>query len=334
MATTISGLQGKTIYRNSSYAPTRGRNNPAGYLQRELSKQGLVNANNNATPNSNPNGGNVGVFGGVSRVGGDGESDTRSGVAAGALKTTGAVGTSQGQGNGLVTATPGLTTPETPKAQISAIGEIKLPYNFNSTANILSEQQAAQQALLEIKKQRDANQLDYLRQSAMTQDEFDDTMDTSKNVAASRGLSFASAHGKDVSQNYNRFSDMMQQLAADAAAKENSAVESQNIVTTGLNAKLQQELAAQGFEAMEKGGQWVVTKKPTPTAKPSAKPKPAAKKPAAKPKPKNTKNNSKSGSVGIYKPKAKGKTVKVKDKKNTGITFGSVAENPPRTIAK
>lgn len=60
-------LVGKTIYRGSSYAPTRGQNNPQGYINRGLNNK------------------KQGPFGGVSRFGSTGRSETRSGLAKQAL---------------------------------------------------------------------------------------------------------------------------------------------------------------------------------------------------------------------------------------------------------
>lgn len=58
-------MTGKTVFGNGSYAPTRGTNNPAGYIKRDINKSG--------------------PFGGVSRFGSTGRSETRSGLAKAAL---------------------------------------------------------------------------------------------------------------------------------------------------------------------------------------------------------------------------------------------------------
>lgn len=262
MATTISGLQGKTVYRGSSYAPTRGTNNPTGYLQRELSKQGLVDDGNNNNPN-----GNVGLHGGVSTVGSDGNSDTRSGLAANALKTTGAVGTSNGQGNALSSGKPQLTVPDAPTAQISSIGEIKLPYNFGSTQNILAEQQAAQEALRNIQQSQQDNAINYVRDVAGTQDSFDTTMLGSRNNASGRGTGFSSAYGKAVSTNYGKFSDLMQQLASDHGTKTLRANQDQNSVLSKFDTFLKSEVNKQGYDAMQNAGTWDIKKKADPVSK-------------------------------------------------------------------
>lgn len=67
-----AGLVGKTVYRGGSYAPTRGQNNPQGYIQREQKKL--------------PNERKQGPFGGVSNFGSTGLSETRAGLAKQALK--------------------------------------------------------------------------------------------------------------------------------------------------------------------------------------------------------------------------------------------------------
>lgn len=68
-------LTGKTVFGNGSHAPTRGTNNPAGYIKREI--------NNGADVNKS------GPFGGVSTFGSTGKSETRSGLARKALERQG-----------------------------------------------------------------------------------------------------------------------------------------------------------------------------------------------------------------------------------------------------
>lgn len=68
---------GKTVFGNGSYAPNRGTNNPAGYIKREINKQGQEGINKQ------------GPFGGVSNFGSTGRSETRSGLARRALERQG-----------------------------------------------------------------------------------------------------------------------------------------------------------------------------------------------------------------------------------------------------
>ncbi len=101
---------GRKVYDNGSYAPTRGpvsAQGAQGYLKREL---------------KNRNQGNQGTYGGVSKVGSDGQSDTRSGVAAQALQRSTKTaagpwkpGTGGAQKSGGVGASPFNPGPKNPK---------------------------------------------------------------------------------------------------------------------------------------------------------------------------------------------------------------------------
>lgn len=73
----------RPIYRNSSFAPTRGTNNPQGYIMRELAKRAkigmLTRPNQTGAKPATP--GKTGPYGGVSKFGSTGRSETRSGLA-------------------------------------------------------------------------------------------------------------------------------------------------------------------------------------------------------------------------------------------------------------
>lgn len=275
MVTTISGLQGNTVYRNSSFAPTRGTNSPTGYIQRELQKQGIQ---------TNAGQGNQGLSGGVSTVGNDGQSDTRSGLATNALNST---STPTGTGTGLNTGTIQTSVGQVPTAQISAIGEINLPYNFKSNQNLISQKQAANQALLDLQKNRQGQIVQYLNDVKDTDDQFNTSSKQISNTAAGRGLMFSSAHGSTASDNYNKFSDMMQRLANNNNMNANDYTTQQNSIIQNLNDQIVAEAANQGYEASQNAGQWNITKNPDPVATPASQVKASYKPKKAKPKPKS-----------------------------------------------
>ncbi len=87
----MAGITPRPIYRNSSFAPTRGQNDPRGYIMRELAKRlgqggqaqqpGLGQRFNAGQRPMLPQLGKTGPFGGVSRFGSTGRSETRSGLA-------------------------------------------------------------------------------------------------------------------------------------------------------------------------------------------------------------------------------------------------------------
>lgn len=277
MTNTISELQGKTVYRNSSYAPTRGTNSPTGYIQREMAKRGIQ-----------PTTGNVGTSGGISTVGGDGQSDTRSGLASNALNST-SVGTGTELNSG---ATGALVTQNSPTAQISAIGEINLPYNFSSNQNLIAQKQAAQQSLLELNQQRQQQNLQYLNDVEDTNNDFNTSKGQITRGASGRGLLFGTAHGKTARDNYDSFSNMMSRLASNEKAAGDNYTDQQNQIIQNLNDQIVAEAQRQGYEASQNAGKWTVTKKadPKPVAAAATK---ATYKPAAKPKPKSSKKKKK-----------------------------------------
>lgn len=269
MANTISNLQGKTVYRNSSYAPTRGTNNAQGYIERELSKRGATLPGQSG---QQVQGGNVGTNGGVSSVGSDGQSDTRSGNAQQAINTVkqqGQVGTTASGGNPLITGMPQLNIPEAPVAQISAIGELELPYNFKSTQNLISQRAAAQKALQESQVTAQNDSIKYLRDMVEGQGLFDKLMHTNRNTASGQGTAFSSAHGKAISDGYNEFSNVMQNMAMDYTNTLNSRTANDNSVMQSLNDVILNEILTQGYEAGEKAGEWVIKPTSTPKAKPN-----------------------------------------------------------------
>lgn len=83
----------RPVYRQSSFAPTRGQNDPRGYIMREIAKRSRgakIQKMSKTLAKPAPSFGKTGPFGGVSKFGSTGRSETRSGLAKRALQRNGA----------------------------------------------------------------------------------------------------------------------------------------------------------------------------------------------------------------------------------------------------
>lgn len=205
-------LTGRPVYGGGSYAPTRGQvsaQGARGYMQRQLRQKAPGNRN---------------TFGGVSRVGGDGQSDTRSGVARNALqrkldvtkKTTNGNTTTvtkqqfQNEGrqpvktlnqpkpplgpNGQPVETPPLPT-------INANGTLDLPYNQQFGMDVLNATQDMNTQLLELQRQQQQNALQFTQGMRQTEQDYGNMQRDTLNDNAARGTAFSSGYGLSVGQN-------------------------------------------------------------------------------------------------------------------------------------
>lgn len=75
----------RPVYRNSSFAPTRGTNNPTGYIMR-ANRMGAGVPNTGSGRQVIGNKRPITPFGGVSKFGSTGRSETRSGLAKQAMQ--------------------------------------------------------------------------------------------------------------------------------------------------------------------------------------------------------------------------------------------------------
>lgn len=242
-------LQGRTVYRNSSYAPTRGTNDPTGYIRRGIQQRpGIIPQTNNAGP-----------YGGVSSVGSDGESDTRSGLAQRALNSQlqhQGVGTSVAGQTSIGAPTPQLNIPSAPIADISAIGAIKLPYNFESNQNILAQKKAANDALLKLQQQRQQDALNYAKSIFDNKGQFVSLLAQNLNDFSGRGTAFSSGYGKSVGDNYTKFNDLINELQSNETRSMNNYQGSANQIQSDLNDYLLNAALQQGFAANKTAGKW------------------------------------------------------------------------------
>lgn len=216
---------GRTVYGSGSYAPTRGQvsaQGMQGYLRRETRRN------------------NQGIYGGVSRFGGDGQSDTRSGMARQALARQqqnkwggiegrpgfnpnvkgGRGGKGGGSGprpvangggaNG--TNAPVGAPVSTPSVVVNDDGTLELPYSPAWNEEILGGLQDTNSALLALQQQQQQQALQYASDKKGASDEYVTTKRDTLNDNASRGVAFSSGYGVAVGQDANNYNNLVNSL--------------------------------------------------------------------------------------------------------------------------
>lgn len=225
MANVSKALIGKPVYRNGSFAPNRGVVNPTGYVQRELKKQG------------------------VSQIGADGQSDTRSTLAQQALsrqltntRIVNPTGSQSNPSQPFTTKTPqlsstasapaaaGSTTPnrtpvirstavnsatgqQTPSTlQIHSNGQLDLPFDFQTAYDALQAEQAANDDLLDIQQDQQQLGLQYQRDTRDAGLSYGEQKRYTLNDNAARGTAFSSGYGVQVAENARDYNNMLSDL--------------------------------------------------------------------------------------------------------------------------
>lgn len=251
---------GRKVYGQGSYAPTKGQLNPQGYIQREIRKRNQQANGNNGT--------------GVSQVGNDGQSDTRSGLAANAMKRNGmswpnhygpqAVaigprnnnnggrnGNKQSSGNGSNhSSNPGAVTsnpsaPVTPTVNISPAGQLQLPYNSEFANQALDAQMAFDAEMLDLQQSEQEQALAYQQQMRDLDYGYQDQQRSTLNDAAARGNLYSSAYGVGVNEDARQYNNMKNDLGAKNSLFHSGAMGQRNAASAMLQALLQR--ATQGY---------------------------------------------------------------------------------------
>lgn len=223
-------LQGRTVYKGGSYGPTRGQvsaQGAMGYLRRETRKPA-----------------NQGLYGGVSRRGRDGQSDTRSGAAARMLGSRGKwMGQEGGPGYGGPnngrpgtgiqapstqqqqkpegTAPPAAGTPaappaaSTPTMTVNAAGTLELPYSPAWNSEVLTGLEDTNATLADIQRQRQQQALLYADQQRQANEGYEVQKRDTLNDNSARGVAFSSGYGVGVGRDANNFNNILGALATD-----------------------------------------------------------------------------------------------------------------------
>ena len=250
---------GKRVYRASSYAPNRGAVNPEGYIQRELQKRG------------------------VSKIGTDGQSDTRSGMASNALSRMGigqgsqrnpkspiqrpnygllgaktaqqAQGQSmqqapaqQGQGQQVQGQQP---VAPLPVINVSPVGNLELPWDEATNYDAILQKQDMDQSLREMKLHREQQQAEWVRSVQLANEQYEKQKVNRLNDSAGRGTAFSSQYGTGVNEDSYGYNNVLNDLNTG----NNNNINSYNLGVTGIknqwNTVLQQLAHQKSLKAAE-----------------------------------------------------------------------------------
>ncbi len=245
---------GKKVYGQGSYAPTRGQVNPQGYIQREIK-----NRNQQALAGR----------GGVSRVGNDGQSDTRSGIAkrllgnkgssAGAGRPPRAVVTNSGGGNSArpkttrspspgITRGPGITAgvrPPVSVVQANPTGQLQLPYGSEFANQALDAQMAYDAEILALQGDEQENESAYASNSRDLEQGYTNQQRGTLNENASSGTAFSSAMGVGVNEDSRLYNNSKNDLLSGYTNFKTGLGNRKNQASTALRTMLQR--AQQGY---------------------------------------------------------------------------------------
>lgn len=249
----MNNLVGKRVYNNSSYAPSQGTVNPQGYIQREINN-----------PNSSDN--NQGVYGGVSQTGNDGQSDTRSGLAAQALRRQfnnedSASSQASGQTREQSSYVPTAYNPNLPEVQITPLGQLKIPFNFKYASSVLNEKQKADASLMKLQQDRQNDLRQYLTSYRDSNKNYGIAQLGSLNNAASTGTVFSSGFGKRIADDATTFNNQITGLDMSEADSRNSANSSRASINDAFKSALSQYANDAGYSLDQSAGGYGLKKK-------------------------------------------------------------------------
>jgi hypothetical protein len=221
------------VYGGGSFAPNRGAvsaQGAQGYLRREIKKQ------------------NTGPFGGVSAVGRDGQSNTRSGVAQNILKrradptpqramgggsgiiagdnkpkppikpTTGGGGkdpignTGPMNPNGNPTGPSTPVPPPVPTVVVSPTGQLNLPYDQQFSSEVLAALDQYNNELMDLQLDQQQEGLDYTIQRRDADSAYTGTKRSTLASNAARGTAFSSQYGTAVANNAQQYQNKIGDL--------------------------------------------------------------------------------------------------------------------------
>lgn len=249
---------GARVYLGARQSPNRGQvssQGAQGYIQRELrNKNSLQQGRLGGRPLATP-------------VGSDGKSDSRSAVAAQALKRKnnmqlgGRPNLNQGgknkpweDGRPVVPA-PGAPpqTPQTPQVIVNDAGLLELPYNQDFSMDQYNALNEANDQLLGLKSEADQQGLEYTKSKRETQLGYEQLRGQTLNQNAAAGTAFSSRYGTAVANNANAFANQMGDLeAANTSFTQNQALQRaaiQNALNQQLGLGVQQYAGELGDQA-------------------------------------------------------------------------------------
>ncbi len=253
-------LRGRNVYGSGSYAPTKGRVSAAGsqgYLKRSIRQQ------------INP----------VRSVGGDGQSDTRSGLAAAAMQRRIA---QQPKNNGfhVASTTPFPTAQQpqpvnpngqavgggaqsgaaansmggTPQVVVNNNGQLELPYSPAWSQELLTQMGQYNSDLAALQADQQQSNLQFAAQRRLTDTEYTDTKRTTRNRNGGAGTLFSSAYGVQSLDDANDYQNTINELTAQQSASETAYDTQRTAIINGFKSILQQQALQYAESVAENAG--------------------------------------------------------------------------------
>lgn len=256
--------RGRTVYGNGATGPNTGRVSAQGI-------QGYVNRETRNNANGNY---------GISRTGRDGQSDTRSGLAAQALNRAGqhrpagqqSGSRSQWQGAphwqpgnqshsnnsgssaaaGPAAAPTQASTP--PEVTVTDTGTLQLPYDDQWGADVIGAMGDYNSQLLDLQHQQQQQALEYMNANRNLGLEYEETKRSTLNGAAAGGTAFSSAYGTAVGRNALNDQNAHNELDTQNSLFNQGITEQRLNIQTMFNDMLRQDALARAANASQDAG--------------------------------------------------------------------------------
>lgn len=305
---------GKRVYKGVSKAPNRGTVKPGGYIQREMRNKAKSMV-----------------------VGGDGMSDTRSGLAQtalrqqiagrkapprplGGVKKKPAAGAKPRVRTMITGATsgkaPNLNPPKAvPQLNINTNGTLQLPFDYQFSQDALNRTETANAELLDVQKEQQQQALSYAQNLRNASQGYSQQKLGSLNDFSGRGVLFSSGYGQQIGRDATAYNNQVNDLNAENTMLNNQFSDQRTQIQTDLKNFLRQQAGQQGVKLDADAGSLGYgksTKSPIPVKatkttkvikpKPKPKPKPKAKKrsnPKPAPRPRRPRNTYALPSAGV-----------------------------------
>lgn len=254
---------GKPVYGSGSYAPTRGPVSAAGsmgYVQREMQKNA------------------------VSKTGNDGQSDSRSGLAAAALSRS-AVNAAPAAVTQKTSTTPAASAPKTtlqsnapaaPSApaaavasapqtsaptgtpatdvQVNSLGQLQLPYSANWGAEVLAalEQGNADILQMQLDSQKESQQ--FADDSRNLDKMYASDQASDSNISAARGLTKTSAYAKEITDSASEYSNQKNSLTSNHGLFQQGLISKRNQIQSNFDRTLSKGALSLADEQAQQAG--------------------------------------------------------------------------------
>lgn len=234
MFSTQQAQTGNRVYGGTSQAPNRGQVSAAGaqgYIKRELRNKKRAGVQR--------------------RIGGDGQSDNRSAVAAQALKRTQQTKKVifNNEGRPITTHTDTTHTDNTPpppapppptQVQVSADGILQLPYDQSFGTEQLAAINDANDKLLGLKVEGDQHAMQYGQGRRDIDSAYSSLKNQTLNENAASGTAFSSRYGTAVANNAGQYANQLGDLELENA----NFNQNRSFQTSAIQSSLNQQLAA------------------------------------------------------------------------------------------